>query len=284
MKRKILLPTDFSKNAWHAINYALELYKNDYCNFYILNVFSFTNNIIDSLILMEPGSEMYETAKLESENKLAKVLNMLTLNKQHNPKHHFEVISTFNSTVEAIKNIVEERDIDIIVMGTKGKTGSKTVIYGSTAFNVMENVRNCPVIIVPELAKHNVPKEIVFPTSYNTHLKRNELSHLIHLAKNCKASILILHVLEEAQLDKKQINNKKLLAECFEDVDHSFHTISFTAIPVAINCFVESRASDMIAFINKKHFFFKSLLMQPLAKELSYHSKVPILVMHDLRN
>ena len=29
MRLKILLPTDFSKNAWHAINYALKLYKND---------------------------------------------------------------------------------------------------------------------------------------------------------------------------------------------------------------------------------------------------------------
>ncbi|MDC1379711.1 universal stress protein, partial [Algibacter sp.] len=40
MKRKILLPTDFSKNAWHAITYALELYKKEPVDFYILNVFS----------------------------------------------------------------------------------------------------------------------------------------------------------------------------------------------------------------------------------------------------
>ena len=39
MKRRILLPTDFSKNAWRAITYAQELYKNESCNFYILNVF-----------------------------------------------------------------------------------------------------------------------------------------------------------------------------------------------------------------------------------------------------
>ncbi|MEJ2113114.1 MAG: universal stress protein [Flavobacteriaceae bacterium] len=46
MRRKILLPTDFSKNAWHAINYALELYKDENCDFYILNAFSATSNWI----------------------------------------------------------------------------------------------------------------------------------------------------------------------------------------------------------------------------------------------
>ncbi|MFG6686679.1 hypothetical protein ACGK9U_08865 [Mariniflexile sp. HNIBRBA6329] len=49
MHRKILLPTDFSKNECHVITYALELYKKDPCDFYILNVFSTTSNIIDSL-------------------------------------------------------------------------------------------------------------------------------------------------------------------------------------------------------------------------------------------
>lgn len=284
MKRKILLPTDFSKNAWHAITYALGLYKNDPCNFYILNVFSATSNIVDSMLNMEPGSDMYETAKLESENGLAKVLDMLAFRDHNNPKHHFETISTFNNAVEAIKNIVEEKDIEIIIMGTKGKTGSRKIVYGSTAINVMEKARNCPVIVVPELAKHNLPKEIVFPTSFKTHLKRRELNYLIELAKNCGASIKILHISEENKLNKKQLSNKKLLEEYFENINYSFHTLSRMEIPTAINCFVESRESDMVAFINKKHAFFGSMLTNPLVKEIGYHSKVPIMVMHDLRN
>ena len=73
MRHKILLPTDFSKNSMRAINYARELYKNEHCDFYLLNVFSATSNILERLLNMEPGSELYETAKLNSENGLAKV-------------------------------------------------------------------------------------------------------------------------------------------------------------------------------------------------------------------
>ena len=284
MNRRILLPTDFSRNAWRAITYAQELNKNESCNFYILNVFSATGNPIVSLISLEPGSELYETARLKSENGLAKILDKLTLEKNQNPKHHFEVISKFNNTIEAIKAAVEEKDIDMIVMGSKGETESIKAVFGSVAIDVMEKVRNCPVIVVPELAKNNLPKEIVFPTSFKTHLKRRELKHLIELAQSCKASVKFLHIKTEEKLNKVQVNNKKLLEEYFENVDHSFHELSHNDIFVAINCFVESRDSDMVAFINKKHAFFGSILTKPLVKEIGYASKVPLLVMHDLRN
>ncbi|WP_100609876.1 universal stress protein [Confluentibacter lentus] len=284
MTRKILLPTDFSSNALRAINYALELYKDEPCLFYLLNVFTVSSNVMDSLINMEPGSELYETAKSNSEIGLSNVLNSVAFGENGNPKHSFQTISTFNSPLEAIKHAVEKNDIELIVMGTKGETKSRTSVFGSVAVNVMEKVRNCPVIVVPELAKLQLPKEIVFPTSYKTHFKKRELNYLIDIAQKCKASIKVLHVANEEILNEEQFNGKKLLAEYFEGVNHSFHFLSHNSVPEAINCFVESRESEMVAFINKKHAFFGSIFTQPLVKEISFDSKVPILVMHDLRN
>ena len=37
MKKSILLPTDFSDNSWSAIVYALKLYAETECTFYLLN-------------------------------------------------------------------------------------------------------------------------------------------------------------------------------------------------------------------------------------------------------
>ena len=137
---------------------------------------------------------------------------------------------------------------------------------------------------MPEKAKQSLPKEIVFPTNYKTHFKKRELNYIVEIAKTCNASIKVLHVTEENKLDSKQTENKKLLEDILNEVDYSFHLLSRMDIPSAINCFVESRDSDMVAFINKKHAFFNSMLTQPLVKEISYYSKVPVLVMHDLRN
>jgi len=284
MKHKILLPTNFSSNASQAINYALELYKDEHCIFYLLNVFYINSKNIDSIVNMVPGSEMYETAKAESESGLAKVLNIFAFRENGNPKHSFQTITTFNNPLEAIKVAVEEKDIELIVMGTRGATNSRSKVFGSTAVGVMEKVRNCPVIVVPELAKIHLPKEIVFPTSYKTHFKKRELTYLIDIAERCNASIKVLHIANEDELDEEQLNGKKLLTEYFEDVSHSFHSLSHMSVPTAINCFVESRESDMVAFINRKHALFNSILTRPLVKEISFDSKVPILVMHDLRN
>mgnify|MGYP001827585655 CR=1 FL=1 len=284
MRHKILLPTDFSKNAWHAINYAMELYKNDYCDFYILNVFSATHNILDSLLNMEPGSELYETTKARSEEGLAKVLDKIALKEKQNAKHDFYPISTFNNVIEAIKDVVEKKDIEMIIMGTKGETYSRKTAFGSTAIYVMEKVRNCPVIVIPQNAKIAMPKEIVFPTSYKTHYKKRELNYLTEISKKSDATIIVLHVMEKSKLDKYQKENKQLLEEILEGTNYKFHSLSHNAVEIAVSIFVESRNSDMIAFINKKHSFFGSILTSPMVKNITFHTNIPILTMHDLRN
>jgi len=284
MRHKILLPTDFSKNSVKAINYARELYKNEHCDFYLLNVFSATSNILESLLNMEPGSELYEMAKLNSENGLAKVYDMITMSASENPKHHFDVISQFNNVIDAIKIIVDKKDIEMIVMGTKGETHSKATAFGSTAIYVMEKVRNCPVLVVPENAKIELPKEIVFPTDYKINYKRRELSYLIDIAEKGNATIVILHVEEAKELDENQKENKKLLEEILTGTKYKFHNLTHNSVITAVNVFVESRECDMVSFINKKHTFFGSILTNAMVKEISFHLNVPILAMHDLRN
>ncbi|MBC3846652.1 universal stress protein [Winogradskyella echinorum] len=284
MRHKILIPTDFSKNANKALRYAIQLYKNDSCDFYLLNVFSATSNLMKSLMNMEPGSELYETAKRNSEDGLAKIQDMITMTVDPNPKHNFKTISVFNNTLEAIKDVVEKKDIEMVIMGTKGETYSRATAFGSTATYVMEKVRNCPVIVVPLNAKSIMPKEIVFPTSYKTHYKRRELIYLTEIAKKSDATVIVLHVSEADELSKEQKENKQLLEEILGETKHKTHFLSHNSVETAINIFVESRDSDMVAFINKKHAFFGSILTDPLVKSISFHSKVPILVMHDLRN
>ena len=38
--KKIILPTDFSDNALNAIDYAMQLFKDEVCAFFILNVYA----------------------------------------------------------------------------------------------------------------------------------------------------------------------------------------------------------------------------------------------------
>ena len=282
MRKKILLPTDFSENAENAIKYAIELYKNEECDFHILNVFHTSGFATDNIMVPEVAEIAYKSVKETSEKGLKETLEKFQEESLSN--HDFFTISNFNSLLHSIDEIVEKENIDLIVMGTQGATNAADIIFGSNTVMVMEEERDCPVLAIPKDVNFKKPKEIVFPTSYNTHYKRRELEHLIKLAFNNKAAIRVLHVekKKEHQLAPLQKINKELLEEYFEGLDYSFHLIYNVEVKTALDCFVQSRDSDMIAFINKKHGFIDSIFTRHLVQELGYKSKVPVLTMHDL--
>lgn len=282
MKKKILIPTDFSKNAWNALCYATDLYKNIPCEFYILNVYNASGYALESMMIPEPGERFYEEAKEKSEKGLAKILQQLAI-KTHSDNHNFFAVSQYNTVLDAIKDVVDKKDIEMVIMGTKGTTNAGDIVYGSNTVLVMEKVRGCPVMAIPEETTFHKPKEIVFPTDFKTNFKRRELQYLLEIAEISDAEIRILYISDGDPLSKEQENNKKLLQEYFEDIPHVYQTLHNVDVQSALSCYVESRDSDMITFINRKHSFFGSIFSKPMVKNLGQHSKVPVLALHDIK-
>ncbi|MBQ0736177.1 universal stress protein [Aquimarina celericrescens] len=279
MKKKVLISTDFSKNAQNAINYAINLYKQDSCEFYILNTYT-----IEAFTMELDAIRHIEESKQKSITGLANILDGLSASNDA-PNHQYHMISERGPLIETMKEIIDKRDIDIVIMGTKGATDSRTQIYGSQTVLAMERIRNCPVLAIPAKAIFKKIKEIVFPTGYITPYKRREFQYLIDIAKNTGAAIRILHILEkDKQLDADQRNNQRLLKEYFEGLEYSFHIVEDTKVQSALNSFIENRNIDLVAFINKKHNFFSWILSIPMVKNLTHHSTIPVLALHDLKN
>jgi len=283
MKKIILLPTDFSKNAWNALIYASELYRNQECEFYILNAFTIKTYDIESIFVAKPGDKEYDLAQKNSELGLNKILKLLQITIVPS-QHSYFTMSMYGSPLEAIKKAVELKDIELVVMGTKGATNEATVIYGSNTIDAMEKVRNCPILAIPSKVSFKEPKEIVFPTSFKTHFKRRELKHLYEISKITNSPVRILHVNEKKHLSESQKANKELLEDCLDGLDYTFHWIDNVDVNSGLHNFVKSRNSDMVVFINKKHMLFDSAFSHPLVKDLGANSQVPVLVLHDLRN
>ena len=280
MDKRVLIPTDYSKNALNAIRYALDLYKNLTCDFYFLNAFHASGYSVDSLLVVEPGERYYEAAKLKSHKGMERLMEVLRLHPK-NDKHTFHTVCTLNSLLIAVEEVLKAKDIDIIVMGTKGITNSSNTILGTNTVGIMEKITTCPVVAVPANFSFSPPKEIVFPTDYKTPFRRKELQYMFEIAKMYHSSIRVLHIEKEAKLDTGQENNKALIADMMEGIDHSFHTLTKISVSQGIEAFIESRKSDMIAFQNRKHRFFSSILSKPLIKEIGYDSSIPILVLKD---
>ena len=65
------------------------------------------------------------------------------------------------------------------------------------------------------------------------------------------------------------------------DEKHSFHRITSKKIETGVQCFVESRDIDMIIMVAKNLSLFQRILFLPTVEEISYHTEIPFLVLHE---
>ena len=278
--KKILLPTDFSKNSLNAMVYALELFKDIPCKFYLLNVFKIP--YITNEVLME--NDAHQLAKLEeglfltSQKGMKDVLKKLKLKSKSN--HKFELLSDYNFFINSVQNYVKAKKIEIIVMGTKGATGAKEIFMGSNTGDVIMKTE-CNVLAVPENVIFEAPKEITFPTDFRLSYNKEDITALIEIAEMHQSNLRILLFSDKGSLDEEQKFNKKTLKDHLEKINHSYHTLTNTDFEVALNCFTQSRGNiDLIAIIAKHYNFFQRLFFKPKVEELSFHTKIPLLVLH----
>lgn len=275
--KNILLPTDFSENAYNAALYSLQLYRDVQCNFILLNSYEVEGYYKGSVFIAKPNERTIDTTERSSEKKLEELKFMLE-RLSSDTNHRFESVMRNIPLEQAVNREIRSREIEVVIIGTQGETAARDVAFGNNTINLMENVVNCPVLAIPSHVKFTGIKEVVLPTGFKIEYAPGDLNYLISLVKTHHAPLRILHI-EENGLDTVQEDNRQALHSLLEPVPHSFHYLSFVSVPVGIYCFTESRGSDMIAFLNKKHSFFENLLFEPLYKRIGNFSQIPVLVM-----
>ena len=114
-----------------------------------------------------------------------------------------------------LPRIVNERTIDLIVIGTHGRTGWKKLVLGSVAETIFRQA-SCPVLTIgPNVTRSRVkddgPHDILFPTDFSFQSQAAE-RYAFSLAKKYGSNLTLLYVLEQASekiLDEK---DRRLLA------------------------------------------------------------------------
>ncbi len=278
--RRILLPTDFSLNSWNALKYCLEFFKNDKCTFYLLHVNPIPPYSGAGSSVRTSTTILRESMLKESKAQL-RVLQEQIKEYSDNKNHMFITIALYDYFVESVKREVQDKKIDLIVMGTKGASGLKRVTVGSNTGDVITKVK-CPLMAVPENASYKIPKEIAFPTDYHIAYDIKVLDTLIEMVEMNDATLRIVHISKKGEdLSEEQIENKDHLHDYLRGVQHSFHSLTSTRLETAIQCFVESRDIDIVAMVAKNLNFYQRILFKPRVEEISYHTDIPFLVLHE---
>ena len=80
--KKILLPTDFSKNSWNAIYYALELFKTTECLFYLVHTYTPILYNPELSSTSRQDLELMDITRKNSQNRLKKTKEKILENIQ----------------------------------------------------------------------------------------------------------------------------------------------------------------------------------------------------------
>lgn len=136
--KRILCPLDFSENSQAALGYASTLAKESNAKLYLVHV-------DDSQVPYDAGFAAYVARPGDTEALLEQLRAIRPTNEGVEYEHQLLV----GHPADAIVDFAKEHDIDLIVMGTHGRTGLARLVMGSIAEAVVRRAE-CPVLTVKQ--------------------------------------------------------------------------------------------------------------------------------------
>ena len=275
--KHILLPTDFSDNSWNAIKYAIRLFKNEKCVFHLLNTYTPIIYHVEYVLGYPAQFGLGDAVRNTSQKNLKELLEKISSEFSDNQNHKFETLARFDTMISGIKEFIAKNTTHIIVMGTKGATGAKEVLFGSNTVNVFNEIK-CPVLAIPSNFEYEHPHEILFPTDLDVMFKHRDFKILKTIVTLNHARLNAMHVSTGYNLTDMQELNKDALESIFKSTAFLFHDIKNMDITEAINEFQVKHKINLLVMINNKHSFFENLFFKNTINQIGFHLNIPFLV------
>jgi len=183
----ILLPTDFSQASRAAVPYASALAR-------VYGAKVFVAHVIDpEAHLSVPLDRLPHEADPAWQEAWRDAAHFLSNNPLANVTH--EEILERGELWDVISGIITGREIDLLVLGTRGRQGLRKLVLGSEAEKIYRQAP-CPVLTVGPRAgisgRPHKPRQILFPTDISESSLR-ALPYALSLAEENDAILTLLH-------------------------------------------------------------------------------------------
>jgi nucleotide-binding universal stress UspA family protein len=276
--KTILIPTDFSKSAQNALDYAIDMAKCTSAKLILFHAYELPVIATEIPVVLTEN----EMEKQIIRN-LKKAERYIHLNKGENLVVEYQYRCGF--PVEEIRSCAERNKVDLIVMGLHGAGFIKEKLIGSVSAVLMNN-SSCPVMIINQNVKFKSIKNIALAFDYSEIKNKTVLFPLNELVHAFKSHIFIFNVVK-SQLEAVSSINKAVdgmkLAHALENAEHSFHYSENDDIIDGINKFVTEKKIDMVVMIPHKHSPLHNLFHESQTKKMAFHTRIPLLNLSESR-
>lgn len=268
--KKILFPTEFSNHAPKVLKFAIEIALANKASIVVLHAFGLPKSPSEN-----PNFE-------DRTKEVMSKLKDFTRNNYEN-KDEFQIKFEYQAIIGPAGNVIldfaKENSIDLIVMGSQGKTRDPLSFFGSVSSRVLTEA-SCPVLLIPPLAEYDGFDNFTCTTDFEIQ-DLNVLNKLNSWAKLYEASIDCIHIIQSQksdEIDKKLI----LFKELFEEQTHiAFHTLHGELMQ-SIEDFVTGNDSDILAMTYHHRGFFNKLVGRNLTSGIANELPVPLLVFNEI--
>ncbi|MGB3563289.1 MAG: universal stress protein [Thermoanaerobaculia bacterium] len=183
--RTVLVATDFSDTAQAGIDWALELARTHQAQIVLVHGVMLPNRATDFVPSPPDLTEKLQEAASGRLNDAA----------ERARGRGVEVITDLRIGLpsQAILEAAEERNVDLVVLGTRGLTGLQHLFLGSTAQRVVQHA-NCPVLTVHpgDIDQHRQIRTVLVPTDFSRDAELSTTIALDLLAKQSRETTLVL--------------------------------------------------------------------------------------------
>jgi nucleotide-binding universal stress UspA family protein len=269
--KNILFPTDFSQASENALSYAVSLaaalqVKLDVIHVFKLPAVDATNVPADYI------------GQLIDERKQSVTKNL----------HDFTIAipASVLGTSEAVHGIFAPEEIisysdqhrhSMIIMGTRGEHLSKIEkFFGSVTSHTILNA-NCAVIAVPIDSSWKGIRHITYATDLMSK-EESAVKQARSFAQNLNASLDFVHIETEPGVGRMM---ESVTLDKYPFTDTELIVVNNPSVMEGIDTFIEEKSVDLLAMFAPKRGLWEKLFHQSVTKMMSFHSKTPILVLHE---
>jgi nucleotide-binding universal stress UspA family protein len=279
--RHVLFATDFSSTADRALPYAVEIARRSRATIHAVHVYA-----PDVYPQLPPG-EWAEFARNEEEFRARKKIQ-LELELQELP-HEFIFLK--GDIWENLEEVIEEKDIDLIVLGTHGRTGIARALMGSVAEKIFRQASRPVLTVGPGVApgsSHAAAAElncILYATDFSPESLAGA-RYAISLAKDHRAELVLLHTTEDgmsAQEDFSLETLKNVVPLGAGLLSKPTYVVERGSPAGAILDTAKKTHADLIvigALGVKKHLAVTTHISHSIASSVVANAECPVLTIH----
>lgn len=259
--KKTLIPTDFSKTALIALEYAISMTDKLEGELIVLNTYDVPYGGASTMVNID---DLLRKEAIESLNDLKKDI------KERFPNTNISYKLIAGPFLDIVTRFSQEIDADLIVMGTTGANGIEGALFGSNTSNLLKNTE-VPIITVPRNSKPQLPKAITISTDLKIALDAQLYNPVRKFVLGFGAKLNFLNIVKTNDPDKLKAKEEKFGMA----VDFVFGE----TVEDGIKDYLSTADTDLMVIVAEKHSFFDKIFTPSVSKKLVQHLKVPMMLL-----